>query len=628
MKVSVPISLSTLRQGDMEELNIRLAELKAKEIIICFGFCKTVESSIEILEEIKKYINYFSNLKYDVALWIRTLDILEKDSYTLLTDFNGENLNSWKCPLDNEFVDDYCKFITLVAQSGVKKILLEDDFRIQNTYLNAACFCDKHMALYSKILGKEVTREIMRQKVFNSQPNEYREAWLKANKEILENFAQRIRNSIDEVDKNIKIRLCVGPTLFGGDGSDPIALANIFKNKNGYVEFRLIGAPYWDWMFNVDLRSAVDFARHQALECKKYNITLVGEGDPFPRPRYAVPSADLEFFHTVTLADGNFDGIQKYALDYTSDFSYETGYTKASESNAKLYKKINKVFSGKKCVGFYPVEPFNTVKYAKSLWESPEYRVMHSPTRKFLNDLSMPTSYEEGGVNVIFGNNACNIDKNLLKNGNVIDIDAALILQKQGVDVGLISAELKTPQNPTHGYSPNTEFYYAYNDKNLILNKTDCFYLLSVKNGAQIHSNLQISDCNGIGSYTYENQNGEKFLVYNFNADSAVNNIGQVRNYYRQRQLFDVYEWLNGKKLDAVWMGNPDLYLLTKKNQNSLVIGVWNRFPDPTMQNEILLGKKYKSAIFTNLKGVLVEDKIIISTPLSPYGIGIIELKN
>ena len=626
MKISVPISLATFRRGNFDELNKMLIQLNAKEIIICVGFCKSVESASPILEEIKGYYEYFSKLGYDIAIWIRTLDTLQKNSYTLLTDFNGNNLNSWKCPLNKEFVDDYCEYVSLVAKTGIKKILLEDDFRMQNTYYNAACFCDEHMALYSKILGKTVTRSQMREMVFNSQPNEYRSAWLKANQDVLENFAKRIRKSIDSVDDSIKIRLCVGPALFGGDGSDPIALANILRNKDGYVEFRLIGAPYWEWMFNVDLRSAVDFARHQALECKKHNITLIGEGDPFPRPRFAVSAADLEFFHTVWIADGNFDGIQKYALDYLSDCAYETGYAKATENNAELYKKIKQAFSGKKCVGFYAVEPFDAVKYAESIWETPEYRVMHSPSRKFLNDLSMPLCYEKGGVNVIFGNNACNIDRTLLKNGSVIDVESALILQKQGIDVGLISAERLTPVNPTYGYSPNTEFYHKYNDKNLILEKTDFFYRLTIKDEAKIQSNLQISNCNGIGSYTYENKNGERFLVYNFNADDAVNNIGHIRNYYRQRQLFDLHEWLNGNKLDAVWIGNPDLYTLIKKDENTLTVGFWNRSKDPTMNEIIALGEKYRKVKFVGFKGTLNGDEILVSSPVPPYGFGMIEL--
>jgi len=625
MKVSVPIYIPANSQVS-DNLKPRLIELNAKQVILCLGFQKDISSAKNALVSIKSYAEKISFWGYEVAIWVRTLDVLEKPSYKKLTDFNGKTLNSWKCPLCMEFREDYLSLITEVAKIGIETIILEDDFRLQNTTMNAACFCDEHLKLYSQILKKPVTRELMYEYAFKKGPNEFRDAYLKANSDVLYDFAKQIRSAVDKVNPSIKIRLCCGPTLFGGDGSNPIILADALRNNDGYVEFRLIGAPYWDWMFDVNIKSAVDFARRQAYDCKKHDVTLIGEGDPFPRPRFAVPASDLEFFHTVTLADGNFDGIQKYALDYISNFDYETGYTKSTENNSKLYKKIRRVFSDKKCVGFYPIEPYDCIRYAKRIPDSPEYRVMNSPTRKFLNDTSMPTCFEPGGVNVIFGDNAYNVDKTLLKHGNVIDIEAALILKEQGVDVGLISAQKVIPKNPTHGYSSNTEFYFKYGDKNLILNKSDYFYNLTLKNSATVESELQISNCKDVGSYTYENADSERFLVYNFNAIDAVNNIGQVRNYYRQGQLNDLYEWLNGNKLDFAWTGNPDIYIMCKKSNYALVVGVWNRFSDQTMQPIITLGERYSKVKFTNINGTLDGDKINVSKPLKPYDFAIIEL--
>ena len=102
---------------------------------------------------------------------------------------------------------------------------------------------------------------------------------------------------------------------------------------------------------------------------------------------------------------------------------------------------------------------------------------------------------------------------------------------------------------------------------------------------------------------------------------------GYIRNYYRQRQLADNYEWLSGKKADALFIGNPDLYMITKKDGNSLVIGLWNRFSDPTENDTILLGEEYASAKLTGVDGKLLGDKIILSSPIPPFGFALIELK-
>ena len=53
-----------------------------------------------------------------------------------------------------------------------------------------------------------------------------------------------------------------------------------------------------------------------------------------------------------------------------------------------------------------------------------------------------------------------------------------------------------------------------------------------------------------------------------------------MRSYCRQAQLARLYPWLNGSPVDAICLGNPDLYLLAKKDDNSLAIGLWNYSKD------------------------------------------------
>jgi len=111
MKVSVPIYIPANSQVS-DNLKPRLIELNAKQVILCLGFQKDISSAKNALVSIKSYAEKISFWGYEVAIWVRTLDVLEKPSYKKLTDFNGKTLNSWKCPLCMEFREDYLSLIT------------------------------------------------------------------------------------------------------------------------------------------------------------------------------------------------------------------------------------------------------------------------------------------------------------------------------------------------------------------------------------------------------------------------------------------------------------------------------------------------------------------------------------
>ena len=84
---------------------------------------------------------------------------------------------------------------------------------------------------------------------------------------------------------------------------------------------------------------------------------------------------------------------------------------------------------------------------------------------------------------------------------------------------------------------------------------------------------------------------------------------------------------LNTKKLDAYSLKNPDLYILTKKNEKSLAIGLWNNFADAILKPVVELGESYKHARFVNCEGKLADNKIVLSKPLGAYSFCFIELK-
>jgi hypothetical protein len=209
-----------------------------------------------------------------------------------------------------------------------------------------------------------------------------------------------------------------------------------------------------------------------------------------------------------------------------------------------------------------------------------------------------------------------------LKNGNILDITAAIYLNEQGVDVGIKKAEKITKAT---GWFK--EFYVEPDDCVRVFDALYEHYDLTLNDNAKVLSYFEINGGNTIGSYTYENADGQKFLVFNFDGEKQMLSKGLIRSYYRQQQVIGLHEWLNGKKLDAYSLKNPDLYIMTKKNDKSLAVGLWNNFADAILKPVVELGESYKKARFINCEGQLLDNKIVLNKPLGAYTFCFIELE-
>lgn len=623
MKITVPIICGQITNKSRQKLLYQLEAFGADEVFV--SFFKGMNNLSFDPETLKVETEFLRRKGYKVAVWLLTLsqpNFYEGSNNALKISINGEPTGC-ACPLHESYLNDYCQLIKTVAGTGVKKIVLDDDLRMQSVYSETCCFCDKHMKFYSDFLGYPVTLEEMREGLLSGEVNQYRTAWTAGCKEALKKFCTAVRHAADEVDEEIEIMLCSGPALFGADGTDAFELVDLLAGKRKQKEFRLIGAPYWGTAHKLvsNNASAYDFARHQAFVAKQRGYITVGEGDPHPRPRYECPAYEVEFFHTVMLADGNVDRIMKYGLDYFADFDYEKGYAEFSVYNKDLYEQIERMFSGKECVGFHLVEPFDRILYARELSITPELTVIDSAARKFLNDLSLPAVFNEGGVNVILGENARNLEKSILKYGNILDVKAAILLKEQGVDVGLKSfMKIETPEGFIN------EKYFNQNDWTNMMQKPKYLFDLELCEGAIVQSTVSVGNFEVPASFLYENSDGERFLIFGYDLWEMENSWGYVRNYYRQQQVVKATEWLNRKKPAAVCLGNPDLYLMTKTDGKSLAIGLWNHFSDAILKPEILLGESYKSARFVNCEGELKEDIIYLNKPLGAYSHCFIEV--
>ncbi len=639
MKTVIPLTQSELMINDIAEYIDRVKQCACNEVLISVNSAESFEATENGAKELKAFCDQFHKAGIKTGIWIHpTLNLVPFRKYANLLPLKGEPINGKCCPLDDDYCRDAGYYAALIVKhTGAKKLILEDDFRMQFPSLPACCFCEHHMKFYSEYIGKPVTKEEMEENLFG-EPNIYREAWVKGSQAGLVKLAKAIREAVDAVDPDVEICFSTGPANCGADGTDVFELIDILKGKHETATIRLSGGPYWQEGFYLtrNMMAAVELERYTALKCRQKGIIGRAEGDCFPRPRHIVPAAHLEIFHTALMFDGNAGEILKYMMDYTASPRYEQGYTNAHIKSLPLYDKIEQIIQDTELVGFNPVEDFALQAYTHNLNPIPESDVFESCVRNFCTDNALPTAHESNGVNILFGDRARKIDLQLLKNGSIIDLVAAKVLAGRGIDVGIEAIQDCTFPGGREYFIEETENVntaMSFDAAQLQLNERALVksYFIPNTSGVSYHSIKDGALCSSqiVSSYLYENKDGLKFLVFNFNADQCSTrraSQGVFTNYCRERLIFDSYEWLHGSKLDAYCEGHPWLYTMVRKNEHKCVVGLWNHCADDIDLPVVELGDAYQKATFINCNGTLESNRAVITSGLGAFKYGFIEL--
>jgi hypothetical protein len=205
-----------------------------------------------------------------------------------------------------------------------------------------------------------------------------------------------------------------------------------------------------------------------------------------------------------------------------------------------------------------------------------------------------------------------------------------LILHQKGVDVGFTQAE--------DAQIPCAEYFRKQDDVVVCsLENVGQFYRFRLAESAEILSDFLVGG-GGLGvidgnvedmerfpaCYYYENANNQRFLVYSFVAHTArVKNgwhKGLFRHYLRQSQMIEAIGHLQDHPLPAVCEGNPGLYILCKKNERSMSVGIWNLFADEVISPVITLDRTYTAIDCYRCNGRLEENQVHLQDDLPPFG--------
>lgn len=600
-RISVPVKASTLDYQGRASVLHRLQAVGAHRVFLCVSNPFSADEAYidSEMEALERECRYFHDLGYEVGAWIVALTTEADGRFTPLYAVEEEKTCSKElaCPSDENFLALCAERTRRLAACGVDLIMYDDDLRFSYMENGAvACLCPEHLKRISAELGETVDRAVMTKHIRSGGPNKYRDAWIRVNGDVLRNYARRMRAAADEVNPKIRLGACTCLSSWDLDGVDAYELATVFAGNNRPFA-RLIGAPYWAARRNWGCRIG-DVIEQERFELTwmraKGDIELWAEGDTY-RPRTLVPASYLEDLDTAMRADGGLDGILKYFNDYSYQSEHETGYERMHLRNLPTYDAIERMFSGKSALGVRVYEFPRKVPWM----ELGEALVSHatlgstffSSAARSFSATAIPTVYEgEGITGACFGSNAYSLPEEARRNGLILDVKAARILSQRGVDVGVLDFGASFlnygEQFSVDGDRINTRGVYAYR--------------LTLADTAKVESNTRTAEQLPL-SYRYENADGERFLVLNFDADRITADGGSGfetmihRDYCRGRQYADAVEWLSrGKRLPAHTAGHPDVYLLCKQNADGeLTVGIWNFSVDPVLSMDLRLGESY-----------------------------------
>ena len=518
-------------------------------------------------------------------------------SYTKIRGLTGggESGDSF-CPLDPEYRAMYIDFVREIAKTGVPLIMIDDDLRLAfHGPAVLGCACDLHMALFNQraraagLADHDYTREELSSFLFTGPAHPLRKVWLDLMGDTLRDFARDLRAAVDAVDPAIRLGHCACLSTWDMDGVDSIELARIFAG-NTRPFLRLIGAAYWNVSHNfrtTGLGSLIDLNRMQTAWCRELapEMELMSEGDVYPRPRFNTPASFMESYHQALTAAGLPD-ILKYMLDYSHEPYYETGYLRLHESKKILRDQIADAFAGTEDAGIYVYEAIHKLADmdCTGISEAEIFSRFVPASVNFVSRLGLSAAFTRTKytpTTLVFGENAKTVPAEALEGNLILDAVAAQILAEQGVDVGLVSAEPMT--------KPNAETFagnYTYP-----VDTAGRFWHMHTAEGACAQSSY---DNGAPALYTYKRKNGSLALVYAFDMETVRFDSVSMKNYSRRQQIL-----LHGELgIPAAAAEDPGLYVICRKNEEKMAVGLWNFGMDIVLpQEKIRLDDSYPTIL-------------------------------
>lgn len=143
-------------------------------------------------------------------------------NFRRMVDPTGRMADLSVCPLDTAWLSYLCDLYAFYARTRPRFLWLEDDFRYHNHWPLewGGCFCDAHLAEFSRRAGRPVSRaEFVAGVVAPGQPHEFRRIWLETAEETLEAVAAAVGDAVRAVSPETTMGLMSSvPAVHAAEG--------------------------------------------------------------------------------------------------------------------------------------------------------------------------------------------------------------------------------------------------------------------------------------------------------------------------------------------------------------------------------------------------------------------------
>ncbi|MBR5586634.1 MAG: hypothetical protein IKW02_01595 [Clostridia bacterium] len=251
------------------------------------------------------------------------------------------------CPYDEGFREYIKRQMAILAQRRPSIIMIDDDVGIVYRWYKG-CTCPRHMAELAKLLGREITREELWERVHGTSEEDKRitELYLQTQKDALIGAVKAMREGIDSVDPSIQGMNCTAGNFceFTED------IAEAFAGKGNPRIVRINNGNYTPagarWFSKNMLRAAT---QKEILEGKIDGF--LAETDTCPQNRYSTGAQSLHAHYTGTILEGAIGA--KHWITRMSAFELSSGkaYREILSRHSGFYKALAELAPQIKPVG-------------------------------------------------------------------------------------------------------------------------------------------------------------------------------------------------------------------------------------------------------------------------------------
>lgn len=337
-------------------------------------------------------------------------------------------------------------------------------------------------------------------------------------------------------------------------------------------------------------------------------------------------------------ADGGYDGILKYMMNYNRCPERENGYIARHVRDLPQLKKVRSFFDGGANAGVHIRVAKNLVRdadldFAPELFyptdidgyprctESPNPHAGH-----LFGACGIPTVYHGTGLcDAVFGENARHFSPETLGRGVILDAAAAKIYREAGEDVGITACietgkeqifSLRTPWDKDG--DPLIQNERCRHTVSRFALKEKCKPVLFAKTAKE---EVPLA-------YTYENAEGKRFLVLTTDGFWLTwNNSPISGSYPMQEMLKQMLPWVARQEFPVTAPVAPQLYLMCRETADALSVLVCNMSEDALPVPEFAVRDTFSQAEWVDADGTIDGKKVRFSRDIPAFSFAAFRLR-